>query len=115
MHTFYQRHRFYYHWSKDHPLEQVRGNPCKPVQTRRQQSTDPKMRMFVLTDELHQFDTLKVWELIDKPFGKTEEGIDFEETFAPVSRLEAVWIFVAYATHKSFPIYQMDMKMDFLN
>nr|GEW90929.1 Gag-Pol polyprotein [Tanacetum cinerariifolium] len=46
-----------------------------------------------MQDELHQFDTLKVWELIDKPFGKTEEGIDFEETFAPVSRLEAVWIF----------------------
>ncbi|GJY27001.1 retrovirus-related pol polyprotein from transposon TNT 1-94 [Tanacetum coccineum] len=36
MHTFYQRHRSYYHWTKDHPLEQVRGNPSKPVQTRRQ-------------------------------------------------------------------------------
>ncbi|GKE08655.1 retrovirus-related pol polyprotein from transposon TNT 1-94 [Tanacetum coccineum] len=44
-----------------------------------------------------------------------EEGIDFEESFAPVSRLEAVWIFVAYAAHKSFPIYQMDVKMTFLN
>ncbi|GJU29025.1 retrovirus-related pol polyprotein from transposon TNT 1-94 [Tanacetum coccineum] len=44
-----------------------------------------------------------------------EEGIDFEESFAPVARLEAVRIFVAYATHKSFPIYQMDMKTAFLN
>ncbi|GJR01673.1 retrovirus-related pol polyprotein from transposon TNT 1-94 [Tanacetum coccineum] len=44
-----------------------------------------------------------------------EEGIDFEESFAPVARLEAVGIFVAYAAHKSFPIYQMDMKMAFLN
>nr|GEV03565.1 hypothetical protein [Tanacetum cinerariifolium] len=44
-----------------------------------------------------------------------EEGIDFEESFAPVTRLEAVWIFVAYAAHKSFPIYQMDMKSEFLN
>ncbi|GJU76246.1 retrovirus-related pol polyprotein from transposon TNT 1-94 [Tanacetum coccineum] len=44
-----------------------------------------------------------------------EEGIDFEESFAPVSRLEVVWIFVAYAAHKSFPIYQMDVKMAFLN
>nr|GFC24152.1 retrovirus-related Pol polyprotein from transposon TNT 1-94 [Tanacetum cinerariifolium] len=44
-----------------------------------------------------------------------EEGIDFEESFAPVARLEAVWIFVAYAAHKSFLIYQMDMKMAFLN
>nr|GEW52918.1 hypothetical protein [Tanacetum cinerariifolium] len=44
-----------------------------------------------------------------------EEGIDFEESFAPVARLEAVRIFVPYAAHKSFPIYQMDVKMAFLN
>ncbi|GJS02470.1 retrovirus-related pol polyprotein from transposon TNT 1-94 [Tanacetum coccineum] len=44
-----------------------------------------------------------------------EEGIDFEESFALVARLEAVRIFVAYAAHKSFPIYQMDVKTTFLN
>ncbi|GKC76347.1 retrovirus-related pol polyprotein from transposon TNT 1-94, partial [Tanacetum coccineum] len=44
-----------------------------------------------------------------------EEGVDFEESFAPVARLEAVRIFVAHAAHKSFPIYQMDVKMAFLN
>nr|GEU53117.1 hypothetical protein [Tanacetum cinerariifolium] len=44
-----------------------------------------------------------------------EEGIDFEESFAPVTRLEAVRIFVAYAVRKSFLIYQMDMKMTFVN
>ncbi|GJT14448.1 retrovirus-related pol polyprotein from transposon TNT 1-94 [Tanacetum coccineum] len=44
-----------------------------------------------------------------------EEGNDFEESFAPVACLEAVRIFVAYAAHKSFPIYQMDVKMAFLN
>nr|GEW83579.1 retrovirus-related Pol polyprotein from transposon TNT 1-94 [Tanacetum cinerariifolium] len=44
-----------------------------------------------------------------------EEGIDFEESFALVARLEATWIFVAYAAHKSFLIYQMDMKTTFLN
>nr|GEW39624.1 hypothetical protein [Tanacetum cinerariifolium] len=38
-----------------------------------------------------------------------------EESFAPVACLEAVWIFVAYASHKSFPIYQMDIKTAFLN
>ncbi|GJW29621.1 retrovirus-related pol polyprotein from transposon TNT 1-94 [Tanacetum coccineum] len=47
--------------------------------------------------------------------GKNEEGIDFEESFASVARLEVVRIFVAYAAHKSFPIYQMDVKMIFLN
>nr|GEY34459.1 copia protein [Tanacetum cinerariifolium] len=44
-----------------------------------------------------------------------EEGIDFEESFAPVARLEAVRIFVSYAAHKSFLIYQMDVKTAFLN
>nr|GEX47965.1 integrase, catalytic region, zinc finger, CCHC-type, peptidase aspartic, catalytic [Tanacetum cinerariifolium] len=44
-----------------------------------------------------------------------EEGIDFKESFAPVARLKAVRIFIANATHKSFPIFQMDVKTDFLN
>ncbi|GJY44561.1 retrovirus-related pol polyprotein from transposon TNT 1-94 [Tanacetum coccineum] len=44
-----------------------------------------------------------------------EEGIDFEESFAPVARLEGVQIFFTYAAHKSFPIYQMDVKKTFLN
>nr|GEV98339.1 putative reverse transcriptase domain-containing protein [Tanacetum cinerariifolium] len=44
-----------------------------------------------------------------------EEGIDFEESFAPVARLEVVRLFVAYVAHKSFPIYQMDVKTAFLN
>nr|GEW67250.1 ribonuclease H-like domain-containing protein [Tanacetum cinerariifolium] len=44
-----------------------------------------------------------------------EDVIDFKESFAPVARLEAVRIFIAYAAHKSFPIYQMDVKTAFLN
>ncbi|GKE16484.1 retrovirus-related pol polyprotein from transposon TNT 1-94 [Tanacetum coccineum] len=44
-----------------------------------------------------------------------EESIDFEESFAPVTRLKAIRIFVAYAAHKNFPIYQMDVKKAFLN
>ncbi|GKG23369.1 retrovirus-related pol polyprotein from transposon TNT 1-94, partial [Tanacetum coccineum] len=44
-----------------------------------------------------------------------EEGINFEESFAPVAHLKAVRIFVAYVAHKSFPIYQMDIKTAFLN
>ncbi|GJY13827.1 gag-pol polyprotein [Tanacetum coccineum] len=42
-----------------------------------------------------------------------KEGIDFEESFAPVARLEAVRLFIAYAAHKSFTIYQMDVKTTF--
>nr|GFA70277.1 retrovirus-related Pol polyprotein from transposon TNT 1-94 [Tanacetum cinerariifolium] len=44
-----------------------------------------------------------------------EEGIDFEESFAPVARLEAIRIFLAYAAHKNMVVYQMDVKTAFLN
>ncbi|GJR77905.1 retrovirus-related pol polyprotein from transposon TNT 1-94 [Tanacetum coccineum] len=44
-----------------------------------------------------------------------EEGIDFEESFALVARLEADRIFIACAAHKSFPMYQMDVKTDLIN
>nr|GEW93081.1 integrase, catalytic region, zinc finger, CCHC-type, peptidase aspartic, catalytic [Tanacetum cinerariifolium] len=93
MHTFYQPYDSEYRWTKDHPLEQVRGSPSKPVQTRRQLATDPEMCMFALTvsiaepktikeamansvwieaiqEELHQFDRLHVLELVDRPFNK---------------------------------------------
>ncbi|GJU42477.1 retrovirus-related pol polyprotein from transposon TNT 1-94 [Tanacetum coccineum] len=46
---------------------------------------------------------------------KQEEGIDFEESFAPVARLEAVQMFIAYAAHKNITIFQMDVKTAFLN
>ncbi|GJZ04860.1 retrovirus-related pol polyprotein from transposon TNT 1-94 [Tanacetum coccineum] len=49
MHTFYHPHQSEHQWKKDHPLTQVRGNPSKPVQTRRQLAIDLKMCMFVLT------------------------------------------------------------------
>nr|GFB30146.1 retrovirus-related Pol polyprotein from transposon TNT 1-94 [Tanacetum cinerariifolium] len=44
-----------------------------------------------------------------------EEGIDFEESFAPVARLEAIRIFLAYAAHVNMVVYQMDVKTVFLN
>nr|GFB28700.1 retrovirus-related Pol polyprotein from transposon TNT 1-94 [Tanacetum cinerariifolium] len=44
-----------------------------------------------------------------------EEGIDFEESFAPVARLEAIRNFLAYAVHKNMVVYQMDVKTAFLN
>nr|GEV45543.1 retrovirus-related Pol polyprotein from transposon TNT 1-94 [Tanacetum cinerariifolium] len=43
-----------------------------------------------------------------------KEGVDFKESFAPVARLEAVWLFIAYAAHKSFTVYQIDVKTTFL-
>nr|GEW52731.1 retrotransposon protein, putative, unclassified, expressed [Tanacetum cinerariifolium] len=46
---------------------------------------------------------------------RQEEGIDFEESFALVTRLEAIWIFLTYAAHKNMVFYQMDVKTAFLN
>nr|GEW99618.1 retrovirus-related Pol polyprotein from transposon TNT 1-94 [Tanacetum cinerariifolium] len=124
MHTFYQRYPSEHHWTKDHPLEQVIRNPSQYVRTRRQLESDAEMCMFAFTvsrtepknikeamadsawiesmqEELHQFDRL-------------DEGVDFEESFAPVARLEAVRLFIVYDAHKSFTVYQMDVKTAFL-
>nr|GFB53889.1 retrovirus-related Pol polyprotein from transposon TNT 1-94 [Tanacetum cinerariifolium] len=46
---------------------------------------------------------------------RREEGIDFEESFAPVARLEAIQIFLAYAAHKNMVVYQMDVNTAFFN
>ncbi|GKA47803.1 retrovirus-related pol polyprotein from transposon TNT 1-94 [Tanacetum coccineum] len=131
--------------TKDHPLEQVIGNPSQSIRTRRQLETDGEMCKFALVvsqtepknikeamadsawieamqEEIHQFERLDVWELVDGPLCKNvinmkwlwknkrdeenivnrnkaclvakgysqQEGIEFEESFAPVARLEAV-------------------------
>ncbi|KAI3681243.1 hypothetical protein L6452_36032 [Arctium lappa] len=52
--------------------------------------------------------------LVDKGYCQ-EEGIDYEETFAPMSRLEAIRIFLAFTAHRGFNVYQMDVKSAFLN
>nr|GFD41153.1 retrovirus-related Pol polyprotein from transposon TNT 1-94 [Tanacetum cinerariifolium] len=44
-----------------------------------------------------------------------QEGIDYDETFAPVTRIEAIRLFLAYAVHKDFIVFQMDVKTTFLN
>ncbi|GJT83163.1 retrovirus-related pol polyprotein from transposon TNT 1-94 [Tanacetum coccineum] len=68
-----------------------------------------------MLDELPQFGRTNSLGTLRHTIWQVEEGIDFEESFAPVARLEAVRIFVAHAAHKSFPIYQMDVKTAFLN
>jgi hypothetical protein len=52
--------------------------------------------------------------LVAKGYSKVE-GLDFDETFALVARLESIHILLAYATHHSFKLYQMDVKSAFLN
>nr|GEX68329.1 hypothetical protein [Tanacetum cinerariifolium] len=75
-----------------------------------------------MQDEIHQFDRLQVWELVPQSDcmvgGKgisTRGGIDFEESFAPVARIEAIHIFIANAASKNMTVYHMDVKTAFLN
>nr|GEV84258.1 copia protein [Tanacetum cinerariifolium] len=129
--NFHQVRPSTHSWAKDHPLDQVIGDPSKPS----------------MQDELNQFERLQVWELVSRPEGKNiialkwlwknkcdaknimirnktrlvakgyrqEEGIDFEESFAHVARLEAVRMFIAYDAHKNITIFQMYVKTAFLN
>ncbi|KAJ9536225.1 hypothetical protein OSB04_un000591 [Centaurea solstitialis] len=83
--------------------------------------------------ELNQFSALKVWRLVKRPLDKSiidtkwlfknkkdehgyrqQEGIDYDQTFAPVARLEAIRMFLAYAAYKDFTVFQMDVKTAFL-
>nr|GFA17863.1 integrase, catalytic region, zinc finger, CCHC-type, peptidase aspartic, catalytic [Tanacetum cinerariifolium] len=66
-----------------------------------------------MQEELNEFERLEVWELVPRP--DKVMGIDFEESFAPVARLEAIRIFLAYVAHKNMVVYQMDVKTMFSN
>nr|GFA02482.1 Gag-Pol polyprotein [Tanacetum cinerariifolium] len=140
MHTFYQRYPSEHRWTKDHPLEQVIGNPSQSVRTRRQLESDAEMCMFTLTvsrtepknikeamadsawiesmqEELHQFDRLDVWELVDRPLCTNVINLKWlwkNKRDEEKNLLEAVRLFIAYAAHKSFIVYQMDIKTAFL-
>ena len=52
--------------------------------------------------------------LVAKGYSR-EEGIDYDETYAPVARLEAINMFLAFTAHSNFKVYQMDVKSAFLN
>nr|GEV74491.1 hypothetical protein [Tanacetum cinerariifolium] len=102
-----------------HPLEQVIGNPLQPVRTRRQLESNDEMCMFVLTwlwknkrDEENTVIRNKS-RLVAKGYAQ-KEGVDFEESFTPVAQLEVVRLFITYVEHKSFTVYQMDVKTVFL-
>ncbi|GJS23645.1 retrotransposon protein, putative, unclassified [Tanacetum coccineum] len=77
---------------------------------------DAMLRRIVLRFEIHK----KFGSLEDLPYGKKaigtkqEEGIDYDEVFAPVARLEAIRIFLAFASYMGFIVYQMDVKSAFL-
>ncbi|GKD96184.1 retrovirus-related pol polyprotein from transposon TNT 1-94 [Tanacetum coccineum] len=76
-------------------------------------------------EELNEFRHLEVWELVPRPDKnkallvargyRQEEGINFEESLALVSRFEAIRIFLEFVAHMNMVVYQMDVKTAFLN
>ncbi|GJU73007.1 retrovirus-related pol polyprotein from transposon TNT 1-94 [Tanacetum coccineum] len=95
-------------WSKDHPLDNV---IVEPKNFKSAITEDCWLQ--AIQDEIHKFDRLQA-QLVAKGY-RQEEGIDFEESFAPVARIEAIRIFIANAASKNMTIYQMDVKTAFLN
>nr|GEV86004.1 hypothetical protein [Tanacetum cinerariifolium] len=125
-------------WTKDHLLDNIIGQLSRPVSTRFQlheealfcyydaflTSVEPNTYKDALTqswwieamqEELNEFERLENKARLVALGYRQEEGIDFEESFSPVTRLEAIWIFLAYVAHKNMVVYQMDVKTAFLN
>ncbi|GJV54768.1 retrovirus-related pol polyprotein from transposon TNT 1-94 [Tanacetum coccineum] len=130
-------------WTNDHPLDNVISNPSRLVSTRHLlqnealfcyfdaflSSVEPKNYKEALKEscwieamqeELNEFEhelggVLKNKARLVARGYRQEEGIEFEESFAPVARLEAIRIFIAYAAHINMIVYQMDVKTAFLN
>nr|GEX19446.1 putative ribonuclease H-like domain-containing protein [Tanacetum cinerariifolium] len=91
---------------KDHPVTQIIGDLSSATQTRKEpnrvhQALKDQSWIEAMQEELLQFKMQK------------EEGIDYEEVFAPVARIEAIRLFFAYASVMGFMVYQMDVKSAF--
>nr|GFB18691.1 retrovirus-related Pol polyprotein from transposon TNT 1-94 [Tanacetum cinerariifolium] len=87
-------------WTKDHPLDNIIGELRRPIYK-------------VKLDELRGILKNKA-RLVAHGY-RQEEGIDFEESFAHVARLNAIQIFFTFVAHVNMIVYQMDVKTVFLN
>ncbi|GKB97762.1 retrovirus-related pol polyprotein from transposon TNT 1-94 [Tanacetum coccineum] len=122
-------------WTKDHPLDNIIGELGRPVSTRLQlleqdlfcyynaflTSVEPKNYKDALTqtcwieamqEELNEFERLEVWELVPRP---DKVMVITLKWIYKWPRLEAIQIFLGFAAHMNMIVYQMDVKMAFLN
>ncbi|GJT02036.1 retrovirus-related pol polyprotein from transposon TNT 1-94 [Tanacetum coccineum] len=110
-----QPHTHLEKWSKDHPLDNVIGNPSYPSIRRMLRLLWIKLAGLKLCKKKStNFINFKTMMIVAKGY-QQEEGIDFEESFALVAHILATRIFIANATNKNMVIYQMDVKTAFLN
>ncbi|GJQ94184.1 retrovirus-related pol polyprotein from transposon TNT 1-94 [Tanacetum coccineum] len=117
-----QTHTLFEHlgkWTKNHRIANIIRDPSLSVSMRKQLQTDVMWCYFdafmtsVKADEFGGVLKNKA-RLVAQGF-RQEEGIDFEESFAPVAKIGAIHIFIANAAHKNMMIYQIYVKTDFLN
>nr|GEV82168.1 retrovirus-related Pol polyprotein from transposon TNT 1-94 [Tanacetum cinerariifolium] len=111
MHTFY--HEF--QWTKDHPLEQFKRLDVW-VLVPAPDNISPLTLKWLFKNNHDEEQTVirNKSRLVVRGY-RQEEGIDFEESFASVARMEAIRIFLAYSAYKSFFVFQMDVKTAFLH
>ncbi|GJU26747.1 retrovirus-related pol polyprotein from transposon TNT 1-94 [Tanacetum coccineum] len=122
-----QPHEHLRKWTDYHPLDIIIGNPMQD-EIHEFDRLDvwelvppPDCAMIIALKWIYKVkldeygDVLKnKARLVAKGY-RQEEGLDFEESFAPIARLEAVRIFLANAASKNMTVYQMDVKTSFLN
>ncbi|GJV71803.1 hypothetical protein Tco_1491798 [Tanacetum coccineum] len=88
--------------TKDHPIDLV----IEPKNIK--EAIQYKSWTMAMQEELNQFKTNNVWSLVPPPDNQTViEGIDLDETYAPVARLESIRILLAYACAHDFKLFQM--------
>nr|GEY19736.1 hypothetical protein [Tanacetum cinerariifolium] len=129
--TFYQPYPHKKKWTKDHPLHKIISDPKSSVPTRGQpensclfscllSSIEPaNMAEALRDDDWNKKDESSLVirnkaRLVAVGYSH-QEGIDYDETFVTVARIEAIHLFLAYAAHKDFTVFQMDVKTMFLN
>nr|GEY09736.1 hypothetical protein [Tanacetum cinerariifolium] len=111
--------------TKDHPLHKIIGDPKSSVRTRGQLANSCLLSFIEpanVAEALKDADWKDESSLVIRNKAMVvavdysqQEGIDYDETFAPVARIEAIRLFLAYAAHKDFTVFQMDIKTAFLN
>ncbi|GJW67838.1 putative ribonuclease H-like domain-containing protein [Tanacetum coccineum] len=101
---------------KDHPVEQIIGDLHSTPQTRRMTKNLEEHGLFssVQNKKDERGIVIKNKARLVAQGYTQEEGIDYDEVFAPVARIKAIRLFLAYALFKDFVMYQMDVKSDFL-
>nr|GEU87418.1 retrovirus-related Pol polyprotein from transposon TNT 1-94 [Tanacetum cinerariifolium] len=122
VHTFYQPYPHEKKWTKDHPLHKIIGDPKSSVRTRGKLANSCLFSCLLssiepanVAEALRDADWVSAMVFDQNIIYSQQEGIDYDETFSPVARIEAIHLFLAYAAHKDFTVFQMDVKIAFRN